>query len=572
MRSASTGTRAYRAGKDRSEILPWFRRSEFCLDLSNVSPDRLATAATEAGLLLYEVLNRAGLPDYKNIPDVAEVEEKKLQSWVVPRTQIVISRIEQGDRKGEFLFSINSVYQALKYYESVKPLPHNSKYLKGSYEEYVTRPDFSVPYLWADELPAWANERIMRNPVWKHLAMILILALGVLLALLIFRLGRGWDKRVEQFGGKSGIGTLVFAFSIVVIPLIIYFLLNNVVGVRFGVKAVISKLLLVSTSIAAIVAFYVLIEFIANRLISSRRFQENSIDAQFIKVSARIIGIIAGVFILIEAAEYLGYELTVVLAGLGIGGLAVALAARPTLENMIGGFTLFVDRPVKLGDYCRFGEQEGTVVNIGLRSTRLRLRDDTLVSVPNATFAQMELYNQSKRRNRLYRPVIGLRYETTSEQLRYVIARLREMLLAHPQVAAEPLFVRFMGFGACSLDLEMFAMTRASDWLEYRAIREDINFRIMDIVKQAGTGFAFPSQTSYFTRDRGLDAELGQEAEDQVDFWRSRSKLPFPEFEQEEQEMLEDTLDYPPQGSPDYTPPAGVARADSDQARDKSQK
>ena len=231
---------------------------------------------------------------------------------------------------------------------------------------------------------------------------------------------------------------------------------------------------------------------------------------------------------------------------------------------MIGGFTLFADRPVKVGDYCRFGEQEGTVVDIGLRSTRLRLRDDTLVSVPNASFAQMELHNQSERRQRLYRPIIGLRYETTTEQLRYVLAKLREMLIAHPEVAVDPMFVRFMGFGAYSLDIEMFANTKANNWLEYRAIREDINFRIMDIVKEAGTGFAFPSQTNYFTRDGGLDAEQQREAEQQVEFWRSRDKLPFPEFESEDQQQTEDTLDYPPKGSPDYIQRNSFGKSDND--------
>ncbi len=556
MHNSSEGSSGYRAGKGRSELLPWFDRANRCLDLSHVSPDRLAATATEAGLLLYEVLNRAGLPDFEDIPDAAEVEDRNLQSWVIPRTQIVLSRVEEGDRKGEFLFSTRSVDRVLRNYESVRHLPHNSIYEEGTYEEYVTRPDFRVPYTWADELPAWANQRILRNPLWKHLALVVIIALGAGLAFLIHRLGRGWDHRFAQYGGKWGVGILVFASSLVVIPLAIEFVLGDIIGIRFGMQAAISKVLLAIAFVAAIFALFVLIEFAANLLISSRRFQQGSADAQFLKVSARIIGILAGVFILLQATEYLGYELTPVLAGLGIGGLAVALAARPTLENIIGGFTLFADRPVKVGDYCRFGEQEGTVVDIGLRSTRLRLRDDTLVSVPNANFAQMELHNQSERRQRLYRPVIGLRYETTTEQLRYVLAKLREMLLAHPEVASEPVFVRFMGFGTCSLDIELFANTRAGNWLEYRAIREDINFRIMDIVKEAGTGFAFPSQTSYFTRDQGLDAELAKEAEDQVEFWRARDKLPFPDFEPEDEERLEGTLDYPPRGSPDYKPQA----------------
>jgi hypothetical protein len=172
-----------------------------------------------------------------------------------------------------------------------------------------------------------------------------------------------------------------------------------------------------------------------------------------------------------------------------------------------------------------------------LRSTRIRKLDDTLVSIPNADFSNIQLHNITQRRRRLYRTTIGLRYETTPDQLRFVIANLREMLTGHPKVVKEPLYVRFIGFGAYSLDLDLFARIRTRDWLEYKAIREDINLRIVDIVKQAGTGFAFPSQTSYFAPDAGLDTERGQEAEDKVGFWRARGKLPFPEFEREEQEV-----------------------------------
>jgi MscS family membrane protein len=149
---------------------------------------------------------------------------------------------------------------------------------------------------------------------------------------------------------------------------------------------------------------------------------------------------------------------------------------------------------------------------------------------------------------------LGLRYETSPEQLRYVIARLREMLHGHPKVSPDKLHVRFHGFGAYSLDLEVFAYIRTRDRLIFRAIREDINLRIMDIVQEAGTSFAFPSQTVYRGRDSGLDAERGREAETQVQEWRSKGQLPFPEFDQGKRGEQEDVLDYPPAGSPDFKP------------------
>ena len=208
---------------------------------------------------------------------------------------------------------------------------------------------------------------------------------------------------------------------------------------------------------------------------------------------------------------------------------------------------------MRVGDYCRFGGNEGTIEEVGLRSTRIRKLDDTLVSVPNADIAQMQLQNNARIRNRLYRTTLGFRYETTPEQLRYLLAELRAMLISHPKVSQDKLNVRFLGFGAYSLDVELFARIRTHDWLEYRAIREDINLRIMDIVKAAGTGFAFPSQTNYFARDSGLDEERGREAAEQVEQWRAGGTLPFPDFEPEQQRRFRDSLDYPPQGSPQHS-------------------
>lgn len=258
-----------------------------------------------------------------------------------------------------------------------------------------------------------------------------------------------------------------------------------------------------------------------------------------------IIVVLAALFLL----DNLGFNVAALIAGLGVGGIAVALAAQKTVENLFGGVTLLADRPVRVGDFCRFGDKIGTVEEIGLRSTRIRTLDRTLVTVPNAEFSALQIENFAARdRIRLF-TVLGLRYETTNEQLRYVLARLREMLLAHPKIDPDPARVRFVGFGAYSLDLEVFAYARTSDWNEFLQIREDVFLRVMDIVEEAGTGFAFPSSTTYVGRDEGLDEKAAREAEARVAAWREASELPFPEFSPERRAAVLDTLDWPPEGS-----------------------
>jgi MscS family membrane protein len=252
----------------------------------------------------------------------------------------------------------------------------------------------------------------------------------------------------------------------------------------------------------------------------------------------------------IAALQNLGLNVTGILAGLGIGGLAVALAAQKTVENLFGGVSVIVDQPVRVGDFCRFGDRLGTVEEIGLRSTRIRTLERTIVSVPNAEFAAMQLENFAVRDRIWLHVVLGLRYETTPDQLRHVLVEIRKMLYAHPRVHPDPARIRFVGFGAYSLDLEVFAYVLTGEYGEFLAVREDIYLRIMDIVAAGGTGFAFPSQTTYLSQDAGLDAERGRAAEAAVQGWRAAGERFFPEFAPETIAALDDTLDYPPGRGP----------------------
>jgi MscS family membrane protein len=247
--------------------------------------------------------------------------------------------------------------------------------------------------------------------------------------------------------------------------------------------------------------------------------------------------------------QNIGLNVTGILAGLGIGGLAVALAAQKTVENLFGGVTLILDQPVRVGDFCRFGDRIGTVEEVGLRSTRIRTLDRTVVSVPNGHFASLELENFTVRDRIWLHTTIGVRYETTPDQLRHVLVEIRRMLYAHPQVDPRPARIRFVNFGAYSLDLEIFAYVLTADYDEFLAIQEDIYLRIMDIVEQSGTGFAFPSQTTYLARDHGLDGAKREAAEAQVAAWRRAGALHLPDFPPEAVSALKGTLDYPPQGS-----------------------
>ncbi|MDX1649071.1 MAG: mechanosensitive ion channel family protein [Myxococcota bacterium] len=264
----------------------------------------------------------------------------------------------------------------------------------------------------------------------------------------------------------------------------------------------------------------------------------------------KVVKLLVIALALVAILDAFGFNVAALIAGLGVGGIAVALAAQKTLENLFGGATLYTDRPVQVGDFCRFGDQVGTVEEIGIRSTRVRTLGRTLVSVPNSEFSSMQLENFAARDRILIHTTIGVRYETTPEQLRYILVEIRELLYSHARVTAEPARIRFVGFGAYSLDLEIFAYVDTSDWNEFLGIREDLFLRIMDIVEDAGSGFAFPSSTVYLGKDEAPSAERAKEVAEQVEAWREAEQVYLPDFPPERIEEIAGSVGYPPPGAP----------------------
>ena len=257
---------------------------------------------------------------------------------------------------------------------------------------------------------------------------------------------------------------------------------------------------------------------------------------------------------ILQAASEFGLSITPVIAGLGIGGLAVALAIRPTLENIIGGFVLFADKPVKgSGSSAALATRWAPWKRSACARPGSAGSDRTVITVPNADFAQLQIVNYTRRDMNLFQSSIGLRYETTPDQLRYVAARIRKLLIQHNKVLPDPVRWRLSAFGD-SASLEVFAFVRSADWDEFLAVKEDLNLRIAEIVRKFGTGFAFPSQTVYFSRDAGVDGARAEEAEAEVRRWREEKRLPFPEFDFAERAEMADTLPFPPEGSPDFRP------------------
>jgi len=261
---------------------------------------------------------------------------------------------------------------------------------------------------------------------------------------------------------------------------------------------------------------------------------------------SKIVAVIVGAVVIFYIA---GINIAAVLTGLGIGGIAIAFAAQKTLENLFGGIMIISDQPIRVGDFCRAGEYIGNVENIGLRSTRIRTLERTVVSVPNGQLAVMSLENFTMRDKIWFHHMLHLRYETTADQLRYILAEIRKMLYEHSKVESLSARIRLIGFGTSSLDLEVFAYVLDTKYESFLHIQEDLLLRIIDIIEASGSSFAFPSQTTYIAGDSGLDAAKSQKAIETVHQWREQGMLPFPDFSPETISEMDSKIEYPPPDS-----------------------
>ncbi len=241
----------------------------------------------------------------------------------------------------------------------------------------------------------------------------------------------------------------------------------------------------------------------------------------------------------------LGFNMSTALAGLGIGGLAIGFGAQQTIANLFGGVSVLGDEVFRVGDVCKFGERTGVVEDIGLRSTRIRTDERTLVAIPNGTVATINLENLSRRDKILFQTKLGLRPDSKADHVRFVLAEIRRLLYSHAKVETATVRVRLTDIGGSSLSVEVMAYILTRDFNEFAAIREDLLLRMMDVLEDAGGGLALPSQTLYLSRDTGVEKEKADNAVKKITELRDGKQLPFPDFHQDEISALKGSIEYP---------------------------
>lgn len=532
----------------QDRLKSFLNRAARCLDLTEVSPTLSPRVSLESLLLLKEIMDRIDLPDPDSVPDAQAMAAANLDRWRIPHTEIVIAKLTRGDRTGEFLFSPATLQRLPEFYGKVQSRPYRPGSWEGAfaYLSTIGVPEY-VPWKLTDGLPRWAKAQVWEQALWRWIVfgVALLALLGTLMAV-----RRGVNRIGTVHPIRQDARRLVLPVSVSLAAWLLGFV-SDAINITGQARVMIATILGAVLLVALAWSILIIGELVAEIIVASPRFKTRSLDEAIVRLASRILSLAVAILVSVYGAQLLGLPVVPLLAGLGVGGLALALAAQPTIENLIAALTLYADRPVRVGEFCRFGDTLGTVEEIGMRSTRIRTLDHTVLSVPNADFSKGRVENYTARRKIWYHPRIRLRYETTPDQVRYILVEVRKLLYAHPRVLPDPARIRFVGFGEYSLDLDVFAYIDTRDYGEHLEIAEDLNLRIMDVIKAAGTELAIPARLEYQMDKAPLDEKDIRQAEASVQEWRGQRTMYLPKFPPDTIAKLRGSLDYPAVGSPE---------------------
>ena len=471
------------------------------LDLSETPPATRVESGLDAGTYLYEVLSRIELPPPNGIPGKSAVSgPNPISRWTIPHTEITIARVTEGQQTGQYLFTPETVARAESFYLKTRDLPYRRPVpLEHPAELRKYLPGWMIPIASIERLPAWSRDSVFGQAVWKWAAfgVLLLVLAGLLYA--VHRLARRHqsDKLAYRYLQQLALPVTV----IVLMKPTAYLLteqINFIGSMARGVN-------LVTGAIAYLFATWTawLGSLLAAELILlSPRIAEDSLDAQLLRLSARIIGIVLGITMIFYGANQVGIPLVGVLAGVGVGGLAIALAAQDSLKNLLGSLMIFMDQPYKPGERIVVQGHDGFVEQIGLRSTKIRMLDGALTTIPNEKMASADIENIGRRQ--FIRRVTRLRlaYDTPAEKVERALEILREMLDNHQGMQQElPPRIFFDEFNPDSLNILVSYWYHPPRRWEALAFDEQVNMGILRQFEAKGIRLVPPVSTTRLVQD-----------------------------------------------------------------------
>jgi MscS family membrane protein len=477
----------------------YLEAAERTLDLSALPPATADESARRLTIQLQEVLDRIELPPLDSVPDAKAMADAQFKRWTIPGTEIRIVRMETGLRAGEYLFGPETVQRTPDFYAKVKDLPPKPGSSPGWYEFASYSPSGValalhrvVPPRWVLAVPGWAEARYLNQPVWRWLGLLGVLGAALAGLVLCFRLSRYWAGRNPAAAEWADV---LRPLGLAIAAPVAAAILAKVLRISEPVYGPLTLSLWTLAYLALTWAVWAAGGALAESLISLERLRASSIDSQLVRLVVRLLTIIAAVAILVAGADRIGLPAYSVVAGLGVGGFAVALAAQQTLANLLGSLIIMFEKPFAIGDTIKLSDIEGVVEDVGFRSTRIRTLQNSLVTIPSSQIVNSTVDNMELREYRQVRAILNLTYDTPAGKIEEFAEGVRRILEAHPDTRKDNLQVFLYEFGAHSLDVLMNFFLKVPDRAAELHERQRIFLDILQLAETQGVRFAFPTQT-----------------------------------------------------------------------------
>jgi len=451
----------------------------YLFDLRDIPPWLQDNVARETAVYLKEIFDRIELPPPDQIPDAEAIAKTPggLPQWTIPHTEIVLVRIKDGLRAGQYEFSSETDERARDFYLRAKHLPYKSAATAGLYDYFTSEPGWLIPRGLIRALPDWAKSRWGDHTVWQWFGLVLTLLVASVVMTVTYRLG---GKLSGTETGPRYYLAIVFPILAMLIPGLAAYFLDQGVFITGRLFIVIAFAL----DLISLAALVVVIIGVANRLATavgtSSWFRPRSVDAQLIQLAIRVCGVAGAVVTILEGGRYLGVPLTTLVAGASVSGLAVALAAQDGLKNLFGSLMIILDKPFEVGDTIKIKSYEGEVEFIGLRSTRLRLPSGHVVTLANAEMASLDSENISRRAHLRHVQTVPLDPDTPPDKIQRALEIVRGALKDHEgSNASRPPKVHISGFGSDAVPLVMTYWYHPPDSTRFAAFNEKLHLTLL---------------------------------------------------------------------------------------------
>lgn len=484
-------------------------RAATLFDTSNVPPAFREEVADAAFGFLFDILLRLPPQDLARALE-ATAESDPQSPWLIPGTEIAIMQVAEGERAGSWLFSPRTLARLPEFHRAIIDYPLQEASAVENWhraQSNLTGPFFSDDVI--DRLPGWlTHTRVLDTALWK---LLLTLAIWLAIALLLL----AWMQALSRLTANMGMPGKLFAkLSTPVLMAVMVLWARSFVELEISLSGGASArteraITLFALYVAAAWAIWLTLLALVESAIATPFVRGNPYHANLLRLVGKVLALSLSAFLLILGLNEVGVPALGLVAGLGVGGVAVALAGKSTIENLFGGLTLFADKPFRVGHFVDFQDGQGFVENIGPRSSRLRGLDGSLTTVPNAELVNARIINYSERDKCMFLKEIGLRYETEPEQLERLLADIRATLLAHPMIERSPGMprVNLIEFGDTAIRLEVRAHVMTNDYARFLEIQEALLLEIMRLVERSGARLATRAHTVFISRDGSVATE-----------------------------------------------------------------